>query len=226
LGVPFVTNNVTDQVFSLHVRARRGGDDLGVSLDVCPPPANVPVLDVQLARADLGFLQQGQEYTAEFQLTNLAKTSLMVRRVELSCACTDYSLGQTELAAGESVPLRLRWSTGTTRGLTENYVDVSYTCGEGPLERCSLTFGGTVIPNIAVVPDVVAFASDAPRSALLRLTPKAVSRLAIRDLACSHPCLKAKCTPRVSDSEPVDIQVEFDPNLLSSVPCAAPRRAA
>lgn len=177
-----------------------------------------PALEVSPRQAELGNLAQGREYEAQFELRNQTPETVVIRRVELSCACTSHIIDRTILSPGEQTKLHLTWATRSARGAASTHADVYFTVGESPLERLTCVVKGHVVPNIRVDPESLVFEWGVLSRQRVVLSPQNIDRFRVLNAGGSHPSLKTTRLPRDESAEDEVLEVDFDPAQLQTTP--------
>jgi hypothetical protein len=180
--------------------------------------AKAPSLQVSPQRAELGPLAQGRAYVAQFVLRNRTFETIVIRRVELSCACTSHAIDRIILAPGEQARLDLTWATRTARGAVSTHADVYFTVGNGKLERVACGVAGHVVPNIRVEPESLVFTPDVAARQRVVLTPQNIAGFRVLDVGGTHPALRVTLLPEEDSSAAAVLEVEFDPSRLRTPP--------
>jgi len=82
----------------------------------CVPIQAEPVLTIEPAEFDFGYVPQNSEISRVFQLRNAGDDTLLITKVVPGCGCTKTPLQKSTLAPGESTELEIIFSTRTYSG--------------------------------------------------------------------------------------------------------------
>jgi len=156
-------------------------------------------------------VRQGTETSVEYTLRNRASVPIRIVHVEKDCGCAGVEVPRSDLAAGDSVTVTVKFSSGQSRGVVDVRALLAYVReGEEEPSFLPLTLRAQIDPDYAVEPERLEFGLGLPRVQRVSLSPRHVSDVRVEKAACNLRFFKVRVLPReTADRE--DIEVTFLP---------------
>lgn len=113
-------------------------------------PGGTPKIVFDSVTANLGKMEPGQYYNAEFTFTNRGTGELIIEKTHATCGCTVPQLDKKNYAPGESGTIKVRYHAQKSAGKVNKGIDV-YT-NEEKRNTQKLTLAGYVELTVTVEP--------------------------------------------------------------------------
>ncbi len=163
-------------------------------------------------------MRQGESRSAQFQLRNRSKETLRISRVVGHCSCASHHLSDSELSPGETATLTLTYQSGGSRGDTGTFATIYYFLVEQQqLLNTDCQIKAHVQPNIVWTPEVITFQTGHSSSCRLNITPDALSKVTLLDVACTREGVMATIDSN-RDPKTAQVTVLFDSELWGKKP--------
>lgn len=153
----------------------------------------------------LGDLRQGQEVIGEFQLVNRFRHPLEIHKISESCGCSAVELDSKVLHSGQQTKLKAIWRTGSSRGVRQVHIWLTYRVADEPLRTVELTMQGKVIPDCEYEPGELAFQEGVAEKKTIQVRPGLWPNPVIEQAYASHRAFQVDV---IGERE---VHVAFDP---------------
>lgn len=107
--------------------------------------ANAPVATIDKAEISFGDIKPGDKADCDFQLTNTGKRALIIRKTKASCGCTAVTLGQKEIAPGQTTTIRATFDSKGKSG--RQFKTITVITNDPKKPELSLHINGNIVKN-------------------------------------------------------------------------------
>lgn len=174
-------------------------------------------LSIDKLIVDFGDLMQQEERVTTFEIRNVSRSEVDIKRVVASCSCTGSTIGDMHLLPGESTLLEARFSTSTSRGQVSSTINVFYLPKDHQRIRSLVaTISANVVPHFEVLPnDKVMFESaNSPAEREIVISPNSgAATFEVLDAYCTHAAFTTKLRKLIADANQTKVIITFDPKL-------------
>ena len=178
---------------------------------------------------DFGECRQGETLAHTFSLINESRATIEIGRLKTSCQCliagTRVGIQNRRLAPGEELEVPVRFQTRANQEALAGEVIIEYANLDGASQAGQTNFvklevRANIIPDFRISPRELDFGSISGIAVkevrrTLRVEPVALLDLAIHEVSCSNPRLRARLLPRAADDSAYEIEVTLDVSDLN-----------
>lgn len=107
--------------------------------------SQAPVATIDKTEINFGDIKPGDKANCDFQLTNTGKRTLIIRKTRASCGCTAVTLGQKEIAPGQTITIRATFDSKGKSG--RQFKTVTVITNDPKTPEQSLHISGNILKN-------------------------------------------------------------------------------